>query len=122
MVLQLNLKPLILKKFFEQYRASNPEWFKQYKVGSSTIAEHFSPELIQFLKESLEKQVAAPEGWMSANKLATKIGTKHENIKKMAEEFRSAHTEWFKNYRAGNNYVEHYSPELSQILREKFSV
>lgn len=43
-----------IKKIADNYRESNPEWFKSYLDFAGNLREHYSPELIQKIKEKIE--------------------------------------------------------------------
>ena len=113
----------IIKNFVEQYRTSNSDWFKDYRSGSR-VTEHYSPELVKIIEEHFEKKnTLAPEGWVTASSIARSeevIGTQ-KNINKFAEQYRKSHPDWFKEYRTGTLNVEHFSPELVQIILDKFN-
>ena len=44
-----------IKDIMENYRTSNPGWFKNYRCSNGMMAEHFSPELVEIIKTKFQK-------------------------------------------------------------------
>lgn len=111
----------VIRKFAEQYRESNPNWFKDFRVESSKI-EHYSPELINLIIENFSSTSKALEGWLTGSSLQKEINVSQVTIKKFAESYRTSNPEWFRDFKpyAGYLNAEHYSPVLIKIIKETF--
>ncbi len=101
----------------------NPEYFKDFKTTQGTSREHYSPELINIIREKLEKEVSkAPEGWEVAQTVAIKTGQTHQAIKKIANSYRKDNPEYFQDYKDKMGRVnEHYSPEFLEVITKDLS-
>ena len=44
-----------IKDIIKPYRTSNPEWFSNYRISKGTTNEHYSPKLVEILKNELSK-------------------------------------------------------------------
>ncbi len=108
-----------VKLVAKQYRKSHSKWFKQY-MGGYHFTEHFHPDLVNILKEQCARKEKAPEGWMTPGKLSKHpdIQGKDSKLASIAEAYRKDHQEWFKPYRTGSVLVEHYHPDLIEILKK----
>jgi superfamily II DNA or RNA helicase len=107
-----------IKNLAEAYRDEYPEWFNEYKA-SGNFYEHYHPKLVSKLKKLCEK---APDGWMIANSISQLpeiLGT-GAKIKALAETYRDKHPQWFSNYKNRGGMIEHYSPDLVKIIKQKF--
>jgi hypothetical protein len=110
-----------IKKEANKYRKSNPEWFKNYKIKGRTH-EHFSPELIEKIREEIESVEDAPDGWITSNALSKQfgVGISHFAINKEANKYRKSNHEWFKIHKdSTRKKSEHFSPELVERIREE---
>lgn len=106
-----------VKKYAEQYRKTNPNWFKQF-ITQGGLADHYSTALIKKVNEKLGQHSPAPEGWKSMNSVALSIKVKKKKLQKFTEQFRQSNPEWFAIYFSGTCSTEHYHPELIQKIRE----
>ena len=100
------------------YKESNPKWFKMYKTKEKQNAEHLSLELVEIIRENLSIETA-PENWMAIKKLAEKIGCNRSAIQKFIKPYKESNPKWFKKYRTEEKHIAEYlSPELVKIIRE----
>jgi hypothetical protein len=108
-----------IKELAESYRKTNPDWFKVYIPGTQ-FTEHYAPPLVAILRKLCAKKEKAPEGWFTVSQIANLKGVQGDGIKvkKLAEEYRDINPSWFKEYRAGSIFTEHYAPPLVAILRK----
>lgn len=106
----------------EKFRQSSPEWFKVFRNVQNKIKEHCSPELVKIITTKYKETLYAPNGWLTLNALARKIGLDPITLKKYAEEYRQTYAEQFKEYRIerSGTFREHISPQLVEILTEKY--
>lgn len=118
---KLNLVLLSLQKQAEKYRQAHPEWFKFYTNIQGKEIEHYSPELVAVISKTNSDFNPAPENWTTPNLSSKKIGLSPETLKKNAEYYRSTYPEYFKFYKTERGVPrEHFSPELAQILFNKY--
>jgi hypothetical protein len=109
----------ITNKEANKYRKLNPEWFKIYKDSTGKKSEHFSPELVERIREEIESIEEAPEGWITKSALIKILKAAHKTINKKANKYRKSNPEWFKIYKdSTGKKSEHLSPELIQEIKE----
>ncbi|MCF7831580.1 MAG: DEAD/DEAH box helicase family protein [Candidatus Pacebacteria bacterium] len=109
---------VLIKNLAEIHRSNHPDWFGMYFSGNN-FTEHYAPDLVDILKEARVRQ-DSPEGWYTANQIS-KMGdvlSHSVRIKKLAEEYRAEHSDWFKMGKTGSNFTEHYAPDLVAILKD----
>lgn len=109
-----------IKTFVEKYRENNPDWFRDIKTHSHT-AEHYHPELVEIIRENLTKTEAS-DNWQTTLELAKNIKRDYYTIQKVAEGYRDKKPEWFKKFKSGAMFVEHYHPELIEVITRELSV
>lgn len=107
----------IIEKIVDNYRLSNPEYFRYLKNNQGKIFEHYSPELIEIIKNNIKEK--APQEWKTPGYLQNKLGLDMEKIKRIASVYRDRYPEYFRMYRSATHYSEHYSPELVKIITEE---
>lgn len=111
---QLNRSKSTIKSYVDRYRHSHPDWLKKYRSRSKfVIAEHFSPELVNALKQDLAKP---DEGWMNATALATQHNIYNRKVSMIAEDYRLNHPEWFRKFVSRSGTAEYYSPQLIETI------
>ncbi len=117
------VKTSSIKKFVEQFRLINTEWFKDYWT-ESFFTEHYHPNLVKKVLEEfgVDKRQKAPIGWVTANSFRPNLHVKGNRIKKFTDQFKDKHPEWFKDYltNKGNKFLEHYHPDLVEKIKECF--
>ncbi len=118
-----------IKRFVEQFRDTNPEWFEMQLPKKGSVAEHYHPELVKRIREHfasqlelLESMPPKKDGWESSSFLQRSLRKKIDRIVDFAHTFRAEHPEWFEMQvsKAGSG-VEHYHPELVEKIRSHFS-
>jgi len=111
------------KGIAQKYKNEHPDWFGNYLGVSNRITEHYSPELVAIIKEEVDKQEKAPEGWMTNRALAGILKIGKERASRLANNYRGEHSYWFKEYISLSNQVtEHYSPELIEKIKKDLGV
>lgn len=111
-----------LQRKIAKYRETNPEWFKIYLGSGNKQREHYSPELIQKIKEGRVGLTGAPEGWYANLALSKVLQKDRKKVQKIADTYRDEHSEWFRIFINNNNgESEYYSPELVEILKNQLS-
>lgn len=114
----------LIEKIATPFKQDHPEWFKKYLDSLSRPQEHYSPELVNLIREKATRYVPASEGWMTNGGLSVQLDKHNTVVFRVATEFREDHPEWFKLYLdRGGHTIEHYAPELvrtiSKILNDK---
>lgn len=105
----------------DKYKNTNPEWAGEYLSKRGRLLEHYSPELVEKIKEELVNREMPPDGWFSIVEISSELGKKHSTIKNFADKFKEEHPDWFKKYFVrGGLVAEHYSPELVEKIREQY--
>lgn len=112
---ELRTTSATIKVFVEQYREGNPNWFQYSK--SSKITEHYHPDLIEIIRKELTK-LEAPNNWQTPNQLAERIKRASDTISNFADGYRQTNPEWFKKFKTGRAFAEHYDPNLVKIIIE----
>lgn len=117
---EIDLSTYLINSIIEQYRDSNPEYFKEFKSKTGFPREHLSPEIIKILREKSEEIEEVPEGWKTNKKIGTELGRNRKLITKIVDRYRESNPEYFKDFKpkSGSSVSEHYSPELVQIINE----
>lgn len=111
---ELGLSKGTPKIFVEQYRETNPEYFANYIGKSGRVHEHYSPQLVDIIKENFK---IAPEGWKNINNLVSDLGIGRSAIEKIIETFKESHSDYFHSFRGKNGITcNYYSPELVEII------
>ncbi len=116
---ELKVSDNLLQARAEQYREEHPEWFKDYRNSKGQRYAHFAPELVATLRAEISGVVEAPEDWSTTNSLAETCALSSEHVRKLAEQYREEHPEWFAVHRDRNSHktVLHYSPELVALVK-----
>jgi ubiquinone/menaquinone biosynthesis C-methylase UbiE/superfamily II DNA or RNA helicase len=103
----------------EGFREDHPEWFHMYRTTTGHICEHYSPELVAEV-QGIESAEIAPDGWLTNQGTAAKLGVDPSTAKRIAESFRAINPEWFKEYARERSRViyQYYHPELISKIQE----
>ena len=102
------------------YRQSHPEWFRDYRARNGKIHEHYSPELCAIIRNELNNQEKASQGWMTQGALAIELKSGRETIRHITDLYRQSHPEWFHEHiDARSRSREHCSPQLCDIIRQE---
>lgn len=120
---ELNIHKSTLKNIADQYRAKNPEYFQLFKMKDKQVAEHYSPELVSILRGEIGKfpKVGKEhEGWKTKNTLSTELGIDPTTVGKIAYKYTESNPEYLISLRVPTGrIVDHYSPELVEIIRNE---
>lgn len=109
----------LLKRLIDKYKETNPLSAKVYLSPSGNSWEYYSPDLVDAIREELDEYESAPAGWMTNQGLANQINSTKYIVRKAANKYRAAHSEWFKVYSNISGFLsEHYSPELIERVVE----
>jgi|GEM_PF-4925454 len=95
------------------------DWIKMYLNENDRPFDYCAPELLAILeKKAAERPDPAPDGWKNIESLIGELQASRHTIEQIADTYRTDHPEWF-HYYAGknNNSVEHFAPELIEIIR-----
>lgn len=109
-----------LESTVNKYQPTNPEWFRiALRKGKRIKKLVVAPELIAIVRKKYEEREAVPEGWKTINTLRQETGAAFNRIDRLAEEYRPAHPEWFREYTGkGRRPRIHLAPELVKIIAE----
>lgn len=100
-----------------KYNTAHPEWLKDYLIPEGQKRKHYSPELVEIIRDEVSKIERAPEGWVTREFLAAKLKISPQSIRKIANKHRESNLDWFKNYRISTGRIfETYSPQLVEII------
>lgn len=90
---------------------------KLFRGPTGNISEYLPPEIVQRVMEELNARETAPVGWNFPKAIAHDLGTNGGLVRKVANQYRTNHPEWFKPFRihSGHTY-EHYAPELVELI------
>ncbi len=109
-----------VQKIATQYRVAHPERFHIYKDSGGRAQEHFSPELIEKIRETVQVE-EAPAGWMTNFATARLLSVQQKFPEKVVDQYRDEHPEWFGQYYEPKmgGLTEFYSPELIDKIRQE---
>jgi superfamily II DNA or RNA helicase len=114
-----------VQKIAKEFTESNKDWFKEYlnKINRKNI--HFSPELVQIIKERLKPQEKAPADWVARRALRAILNTSERTIEAIAKELATSFPDGAKEYStAGPGKTAtaiFYSPQLVEGIKEKIN-
>ena len=80
-----------VKKISDQYVKSNPEYFKELKPTRGPFTVHYSPELIEIIKNNIRGFEKAPRDWKPKENLEQKLrdmGLSEDEIRNIIEKNR----------------------------------
>ncbi|HRH31919.1 MAG TPA: SNF2-related protein [bacterium] len=107
-----------IERLSDPYRASHPEWFKQFRTPQGITFEHYHPDLLVQIRSLLAGREVRPEGWEGKGSLALRLGLSSETVGVIADGYRAMHPEWFKNFEYRGKVQEHYDPALIEIIEK----
>jgi hypothetical protein len=120
---QLDVGEKTIKRIVNQQRQAHPEWFREYLSDRNRPYLHYSPEFVEYVKKEISALEQAPEGWVTTYGVANKLGIDSITVKRMTDQQRQAHPEWFVEYLDKmKRPMLHYSPELVEYMTKKISV
>jgi len=108
-----------------KFRESNPEWFREFWTETGNVWEYISPALVEIISKELGSVEFAPDGWLTVNRLAKKIGSGAITVRRRAEKYRAINPDWFIKYKIvvkgtkSGRIEEHLSPELQEKIKEE---
>ncbi|MFA6383527.1 MAG: SNF2-related protein [Parcubacteria group bacterium] len=108
-----------VQKIAENYRQSNPEYFKYFKDKVGKVTEHYASGLVEIIFRDAFKIEIAPEGWKTKNTLANELSVAERTVSRIADKYRESNPNYFKKFKLGNtgSVYEHFSPILADIVR-----
>ncbi|MEK9174003.1 MAG: hypothetical protein AAB845_01930 [Patescibacteria group bacterium] len=112
----------IIEKITQNFRISNPEWFRDFRGKHNAIHEYYSPELISEIAKGIAMRPStAPEGWYNQKQAGEKLLAGDATIREKVMPFRETHPEWFVEYTDSHGAIrEYYHPELYNQLEGYF--
>jgi len=120
LAVRLDIGSPFIQKIAEPFRSTHPQWFKEFLDKAKNISEHYSPDLVTIVEQTIrERGESAPEGWVTNGGLAVLLRVSSGFIEKIAEPFRSTHPQWFKKFLNKNKLFEYYHPNLVMIVRQR---
>jgi plasmid maintenance system antidote protein VapI len=103
---ELEINEPFLAKLVSPYRETNPEYFKDFRntgKRGGRIHEHYSPELINIIKEEINKEnlkiPVVPENWQSAADISERVGLSKEEVEKIAKKLRANYPEGYGKFK-----------------------
>jgi plasmid maintenance system antidote protein VapI len=112
-----------VKRIADGQQHEHPTWFAEYLDITKKQELHYSPELVEYITQTLSVREKAPEGWMTINGVENKTGINSATIQGIANRQRQAHPEWFADYLdETNNQREHYGPDLVEYITKEITL
>ncbi len=106
-----------INKHAEQHRAEHPEWFKEFWPIKGPSGEYLHPNLVEIIRQELNKFEFAPDGWMNRSQISVLETGGDKIINRIVGPYRTSHPEWFKEYKTVTGLkIEHFHPELVAII------
>lgn len=103
----------------EEYKKTNPEWFKKCYPKKGGIALYCAPEFADLISAAASKYESAPINWKTRWNLAKKFSVDFSTIGRLFNEYKKTHPEWIKEYvDSVGKVAEFCSPELVKIIEE----
>lgn len=106
------------KKIANEYRGSNPDWFRLFKYESGQRHEFFSPELVTIIRDEINQRKEAPDGWLTPTAISRELNVDFGTITNISDPHHESNPEWFTKFKSGTQFTEHYAPELIEIIRK----
>jgi len=114
------------QKRAEKYRLKHPEWFVKRRIVGGAAHEHFTSDLVlAVVNDVLGGMDKAPKEWTTIGRICLEFGLEknrvHYFVRKLIEEQRFSHPEWFKYYldRTANFPTEHVHVDLVGAISAK---
>jgi len=106
----------IIKRISKEH----PEGVKIYRSDKGHVLKHYSPELIDHVKQELEKEPAiAPAGWETNRALAERLGVNRDTTQRIISAQSALHPEWLIEYKDASRQAQWFaSPELVRVVTE----
>ncbi len=87
LVVDLKTTHHLVTKLADEFRTSNPEWFREFINDLGHVNEYYHPELVHLLRVKIEKQNRPiPEGWVSVSLLSKVLPVSKEKIERIIRE------------------------------------
>jgi hypothetical protein len=119
----LGVSERIVKRIADEQQRQHPAWFAEYLDTTKKPQLHYSPELVEYITQTLSTREKSPEGWMTMNGVENKLGIDSKTIQGIANQQREVHPEWFADYLdETNNQREHFSPELVKYITKEITI
>ncbi len=114
---QLDTSYPSIKIIADQYRTSNPEYFKYFKAKGGPVHEHYSPELVTKIISELQKIEKVIPGWKTVGALSKELKTGQLKVSAISELHRKKHPEYFRNFKSDSGPIyEYFSPQLIDLI------
>lgn len=117
----ININFNSIKDFAEQYRLTNPEWFRYFK-NRNKVSEYYHPDLVILINKKLNQIPNKKTDWENSVSLKKYLKVDYKTVKNFAEKYRSEHSEWFEMQKNLAQISEYFSPELVKVIKNNFKV
>lgn len=122
---ELNISRRTLTGLIDEYRKSNPDYFRVFKKDNGQIMEYFSPQLVNMIREqAITRNITAdipPADWVTYREAANAAGIDKGTVERFADQYKDKQPEHFGRFkkRKGRNarVGEYASPVIVGILR-----
>lgn len=102
-----------IREVVTKFRDQHPEWIQEFANSQGRFSEYFHPDLVAQIQSVLDAiPEKPPSGWVTAGALATTLDINYTVIRRLSNEYREEHPEWFKMYTGSGGRSEHLHPEL----------
>lgn len=115
----------LVGQMLKKFSLENSEWAQKFS-GRSGINTYYHPDLIDRVRDELQKREPAPPGWVSNTRLARQLAEEgydqsgRDAIRALADKFRLTNPEWIKEFvDDGGLILWHYHPNLVEIIRRE---
>ncbi|MCC6952569.1 MAG: hypothetical protein IT290_00475 [Deltaproteobacteria bacterium] len=108
----------LISAIAETHRSAHPEWFQDFEGATKKIEEHYAPELVAKIDETIRARPSMrPEGWRTLEEMATAMGFGTSRIAETAAPYLKDHPEWVKPFESPQRRIEtYYSPEFQEVI------
>lgn len=113
---------LTIRNFVDQYRVTNPEWFKLFLIAGKHIVEHYHPTLVKKIYTEFSVKEITPSGWLTTTGIKKKFSIAIEISKKVSKKYRTEKSHWFKEFPKKGILREHLHPDLIKKIQEYYFV
>lgn len=118
-----------VKSKVTEIKNDHVNWFVDHKAPTGKIFEYISPQAIELIVDAILKDRqhldvidVAPAGWLTFKMLTRKGKASYETVEKELLKYKVSHAHWIKMYKTPSHKVlEHYSPELSNMIIEEIN-